>query len=187
MSVRSAALSSGTAVRFALLALLMQGGTHGYELKLRFERSTGGLWPLNVGQVYDALRRLERDDLVTQSTDSDEERRPYTLTARGREVAERWLAAASDARTPPRDELAIKLMVAHAAGSGAFVNALQRQREASMGRLQVFARRKADAAEVAGDGPEVWLVDLLMLRAQADVRWLDLIEARAERAQEGHA
>ena len=42
---------------------------------------------------------------------------------------------------------------------------------------------KADAAEQ--DGPEVWLLDLLMLRAQADVRWFDLIEARAERAQGG--
>ena len=187
MAVKSPALTSGTAVRFALLALLAQGETHGYELKLRFERSTGGLWPLNVGQVYDAMRRLERDGLVTQSPDADDERRPYALTERGREVSERWLSAATDAGAPPRDELAIKLMVAHAAGSGAFADAVQRQREASMARLQVFARRKADAAEAAGDGPEVWLVDLLMLRAQADVRWLDLIEARAGRAREGHA
>ena len=84
MPVKSPALASGTAVRFALLALLAQGATHGYELKLRFERSTGGLWPLNVGQVYDALRRLERDGRVKPAPDVDDERRPYALTRRGR-------------------------------------------------------------------------------------------------------
>jgi DNA-binding PadR family transcriptional regulator len=183
MAVRSPALASGTAVRFALLALLAQGETHGYELKLRFERSTGGLWPLNVGQVYDALRKLERDGLVIPAPDADDERRPYALTPRGRKICEEWLAASAAGGAPPRDELAIKLLVAHAAGIGVFAELVQHHREASMARLQALARRKADAAEE--DGPEVWLVDLLMLRAQADVRWFDLIEARAERAQGG--
>jgi DNA-binding PadR family transcriptional regulator len=187
MAVRSPTLASGSAVRFALLALLAQGETHGYELKLRFERSTGGLWPLNVGQVYDALRRLERAGLVIPAPDVDDERRPYALTRRGRAVCEEWLAAAADAGAPPRDELAIKLMVAHAAGIGAFADLVQHHREASMSRLQGLARRKADAVAESGDGPEVWLVDLLLLRAQADVKWLDLIEARAGRAQGGAA
>ena len=183
MATKAPALASGTAVRFALLALLAQGEAHGYELKLRFERSTGGLWPLNVGQVYDALRRLERDGLVIPAPEADDDRRPYALTRAGRSMAEEWLAASTSAGVPPRDELAIKLLVAHAARTGAFADLVQQHREASMTRLQVLARRKADAAEE--DGPEVWLVDLLMLRAQADVRWLDLIEARAERAQGG--
>ena len=183
MAVRAPAVASGTAVRFALLALLVRGKAHGYELKLRFERSTGGLWPLNVGQVYDALRRLERDGLVIPVPDADDERRPYALTPHGRTVSEAWLKASAVAAAPPRDELAIKLLVAHATRSGAFTELVQHHREASMARLQALARRKADAAEQ--DGPEVWLVDLLMLRAQADVRWFDLIEARAERAQGG--
>lgn len=187
MAVKSPALASGTAVRFALLALLAQGATHGYELKLRFERSTGGLWPLNVGQVYDALRRLERDGLVRPAPDVDDERRPYALTRRGRTVSEEWLAAGADAGAPPRDGFAIKLLIAHAAGIGAFADLVQQHREASMARLQRLARRKADAVAESGDAPEVWLVDLLMLRAQADVKWLDLIEARAARAQGGAA
>ena len=185
MAVKAPALASGTAVRFALLALLAQGETHGYELKLRFERSTGGLWPLNVGQVYDALRRLERDGLVAPAPGAEDERRPYALTRLGRTVAEDWLSASAGAGPPPRDELAIRLLVAHASGIGAFADLVQHHREASMARLQALARRKAEAAEE--DGPEVWLVDLLMLRAQADVRWLDLIEARAERALGGAA
>lgn len=185
MAVKAPALASGSAVRFALLALLAQGETHGYELKLRFERSTGGLWPLNVGQVYDTLRRLERDGLVAPAPGSEDERRPYALTRLGRSVAEDWLSAGAAAGPPPRDELAIRLLVAHAAGIVAFGELVQHHREAAMARLQALARRKEEAAEQ--DGPEVWLVDLLMLRAQADLQWLDLIEVRAARVQEGAA
>ena len=37
---------------------------HGYQLRVAFEESTGGTWPLNIGQVYSTLSRLERDGLV---------------------------------------------------------------------------------------------------------------------------
>ena len=48
-------------VRHALLALLGQGPRHGYGLKHEFEARLGQTWPLNVGQVYTTLARLERD------------------------------------------------------------------------------------------------------------------------------
>jgi DNA-binding PadR family transcriptional regulator len=51
-------------VRNALLALLEQGPRYGYQLRAEFEHRTGGTWPLNVGQVYTTLARLERDGLV---------------------------------------------------------------------------------------------------------------------------
>ena len=51
-------------VRNALLALLEQGPLYGYQLRSEFEERTGGTWPLNVGQVYTTLARLERDGLV---------------------------------------------------------------------------------------------------------------------------
>ena len=46
------------AVREGLLALLANGPRHGYQLKTGFESATGGMWPLNVGQVYTTLERL---------------------------------------------------------------------------------------------------------------------------------
>ena len=49
-------------VRHALLALLSEGPKYGLQLRQEFEESTGDVWPLNVGQVYTTLQRLERDE-----------------------------------------------------------------------------------------------------------------------------
>src|SRR5579862_6222018 len=51
-------------VRHALLALLSEGPKYGLQLREEFEANTGQVWPLNVGQVYTTLQRLERDGLV---------------------------------------------------------------------------------------------------------------------------
>jgi DNA-binding PadR family transcriptional regulator len=48
-------------VRHALLALLSEGPKYGLQLREEFEARTGEVWPLNVGQVYTTLQRLERD------------------------------------------------------------------------------------------------------------------------------
>ncbi len=52
-------------VRHSLLALLEEGPRYGYQLRSEFEHRTAAAWPLNVGQVYSTLARLERDGLVT--------------------------------------------------------------------------------------------------------------------------
>src|SRR5690606_37932644 len=52
------------AVREGLMALLVDEPRHGYQLKTAFEAATGGVWRLNVGQVYSTLDRLHRDGLV---------------------------------------------------------------------------------------------------------------------------
>src|SRR5947207_1083293 len=56
-------------VRHALLALLSEGPKYGLQLREEFEAGTGEVWPLNVGQVYTTLQRLERDGLVEAAAD----------------------------------------------------------------------------------------------------------------------
>ena len=60
-------------VRHVLLALLSEGPEYGLQLREEFEARTGEVWPLNVGQVYTTLQRLERDGLV--ESDGDRARR----------------------------------------------------------------------------------------------------------------
>jgi DNA-binding PadR family transcriptional regulator len=184
----AAEISRGTPVRFAILALLAAAPAHGYELKLRFERAVGGIWPLNVGQVYDTLRRLERDGLVEpHAGDGEDERRPFAATDKGRVIAEAWLAATPIDEPPPRDELAIKLLIAAdaeiARPADEFAALVQRQRASTMATLQRLARRQAALAPDAL--AELTLLDLLMLRTEADARWLDQLEARLAHAREG--
>ena len=82
------------AVREGLLALLDGAPSHGYQLKTGFEAATGGVWSLNVGQVYTTLERLERDGFVTGKwvvmEERPQRRRYYSITVRGRrELARR--------------------------------------------------------------------------------------------------
>ena len=60
-------------VREGLLALLADGPRNGYQLKVDFEAATGGVWPLNFGQVYTTLDRLARDGLVSRAEPNGDE------------------------------------------------------------------------------------------------------------------
>ena len=71
------------------------------------------MWPLNVGQVYTTLQRLERDGLVeTDDGEAERSQKRYRITSAGaRELAD-WLRTPPDLVPPPRDELVIKVLVA---------------------------------------------------------------------------
>src|SRR5262249_20325719 len=71
-------------IKHGLLALLERGPMYGYQLRTAFVESTGGTWPLNIGQVYTTLSRLERDDLVRALPEEEGGQRPYEITAAGR-------------------------------------------------------------------------------------------------------
>src|ERR1700761_4717928 len=100
-------------VRHALLALLSEGPKYGLQLRQEFETGTGEVWPLNVGQVYTTLQRLERDGLVeSQEDDVDGPQKRFRITASGQEELDDWLRTPPDLSSPPRDELVIKVLVA---------------------------------------------------------------------------
>src|ERR1700712_1414835 len=99
-------------VRHALLALLSEGPSYGLQLRHEFEARTGEVWPLNVGQVYTTLQRLERDGLVSSDGDDDGPQKGYSLTAAGARELTDWLTTPPDPEQPPRDELLIKVLVA---------------------------------------------------------------------------
>ena len=71
-------------IRHGLLALLGRGPRYGYQLRVEFEASTGATWPLNIGQVYTTLARMERDGLVTPDGEDDQGRAVYSITGVGR-------------------------------------------------------------------------------------------------------
>ena len=163
------------AVREGLLALLAGGPRHGYQLKTEFESATGGTWPLNVGQVYTTLDRLARDQLVDVEEDDGQKR--YSLTAAGREELGGWWDALPGDAPPPRDELLLKVLLAIEQGQEHALEVLTRHRTALTQLLQQHRRALRDtdgSTSLAG----VLVADALAVRAEADLRWLDLCEAR---------
>ena len=166
--------------RYGLLALLAEEQRHGYELKTAFERRTGGEWAINIGQVYTTLQRLERDGLV-ESVGGDGERNDYRITGAGRAQLEEWYATPVVADGPPRDELMIKVLLAVAAADVDVTDLLQRQRRASVEQLQAYTRRKA-RAHPTDDLAFLLMLDALIFRSEAEIRWLDAAEARIRHA-----
>lgn len=163
------------AVREGLLALLEEGPRHGYQLKTAFEAATAGVWPLNVGQVYTTLDRLERDGLV--DTVGDDGQRTYRLTVDGVAALGEWWRAVPAEDPPPRDELMLKVLMAVEHGHEHALDVITRQRSALLALLQ--ARRRDRPA--GGDPAAAMAADALVVRAEADLRWLDLCEARLTR------
>src|SRR5487761_2208757 len=100
-------------VRHAILALLSEGPKYGLQLQKEFESSTGEVWPLNIGQVYTTLQRLERDGLV--ESDEPENVGPqkgFHITEAGSDELSSWLNTPPDMTSPPRDDLVIKVLSA---------------------------------------------------------------------------
>jgi len=166
-------------VRHSLLALLSAGPMHGYGLKTEFEAATGDIWPLNVGQVYTTLGRLERDGLVTAGTDADGQK-VYEITETGRGELGRWFETPVPREVIPRQEMAIKLVFAMRSGVADVAAVVQRQRVATVRALQDVTRLKA-AAESSGDMAGVLMLDGLVFQAEAEARWLDMCQARLAR------
>jgi DNA-binding PadR family transcriptional regulator len=163
-------------VRHSLLALLSGAPMHGYGLKTEFEAATGDVWPLNVGQVYTTLGRLERDGLVNAGAEADGQK-VYEITGAGREELRRWFETPVAREVIPRQELAIKLVFAMRSGMADVAAVVQQQRVATVRALQDLTRLKADA-ESGGDTAWLLILDGLVFQAEAETRWLDLCEAR---------
>jgi DNA-binding PadR family transcriptional regulator len=167
-------------VKHGLLALLERGSRYGYQLRAEFEQATGGTWPLNIGQVYTTLSRLERDGLVRALPESDGGQRPYEITADGRTELTLWFATPISRSDRPRDELAIKLSLALTTPGVDVRTVVQTQRTATMRTLQEYTRLKA--AEVR-PGDMAWrlVLDAMVFQGEAEVRWLDHCEVSITR------
>jgi DNA-binding PadR family transcriptional regulator len=166
------------AIRNGLLALLERGPMYGYQLRAEFDSATGATWPLNIGQVYTTLGRLERDGLVEAVGDRDDDgRTTYRITDPGRREVSDWFTSPVERRARPRDELAIKVALA-VVTPGIDVSAvMQAQRSATLRSLQELTRLKAGADE---ERDIAWLLVLesMIFGAEAEIRWLDHCEVR---------
>ncbi|MBZ0112249.1 MAG: PadR family transcriptional regulator [Thermoanaerobaculia bacterium] len=166
-------------VRHGLLAMLAEETVHGYALKSRFEERTAGAWPLNIGQVYTTLGRLERDGLIEADPGSEVEEahrgHRWRITGVGQNELREWYRSPVG-DDPVRDELTIKVLLAIADPGTDSSEVVHRQRQATMQRLQSLTLKKMEVGldEVA----EMLLLDSLILRADAEARWLNLCDER---------
>lgn len=167
-------------VRHALLALLSEGPKYGLQLRQEFEQRTGEVWPLNVGQVYTTLQRLERDGLIESDGDTEAlgPQKSFRLTTDGAGELDTWLRTPSELSAPPRDELVIKILVATHVPGVDVAQIIQAHRRHVVEQMQEWTRLKRGA----GDDVNLSLVlDAELFRLDAVVRWLDAADGRLRR------
>jgi DNA-binding PadR family transcriptional regulator len=168
-------------VRHALLGLLSEGPKYGHQLRQEFEARTGDVWPLNVGQVYTTLQRLERDGLVESDDDAtDGPQKTFHITPAGQEELAKWLRTPPDLTTPPRDELIIKVLVALAMPGIDVHDLIQVHRRYLVELMQQWTQLKDDESET--DLALALVVDAELGRLDSIIRWLDTADGRLKRA-----
>jgi DNA-binding PadR family transcriptional regulator len=168
-------------IRHAVLALLSEGPKYGLQLRQEFEERTGEVWPLNVGQVYTTLQRLERDGLVeSDENGGSSTQKAFQITDAGVAELDAWLRTPPDLSSPPRDELVIKVLVAVRVPGVDVHDVIQTHRRRVVELMQEWTRLKRDA------GPEdvslALVVDAELFRLDSVIRWLDAADSRLRRS-----
>lgn len=167
-------------VRQSLLAILDHGPCYGYQLRAEFDRRTGSTWPLNVGQIYNTLERLERDGLAEKGATDELGHVYWEITDAGRAEVSRWLTDPVERSPGTRDELAIKVALAATLPGVDVATVVQTQRRASVSALDALQADSDTGADA--DTPEelarALVVDAMIQQAEAELRWLDRVEQR---------
>jgi DNA-binding PadR family transcriptional regulator len=167
-----------------MLALLSEAPKYGLQLSQEFQARTGEVWPLNTGQVYTTLQRLERDELIESDDEADDgPQKVFRITGRGRDELNTWLQTPPDTSAPPRDELVIKVLVALRVPGVDLAELIQSHRRHLIETMHQYTRLKEDAGD-----HEIGLLlvaDAELFRLDAVVRWLDAADARIKRLPAG--
>ncbi|MGH2872599.1 MAG: PadR family transcriptional regulator [Solirubrobacteraceae bacterium] len=169
------------AIHHALLSLLEQHESYGYELRAELERSVGPQWgQLNIGHVYQLLERLKRDEMVEVVRTDPQPRRTerviYAITDAGRDELRDWLGAASPPSTGYRDDLYLKLAAAARRGLETLERVARQEREALYGELRTLS----ELACAERDELVALLLDGATLQVTARIELLDRAEQRGE-------
>jgi DNA-binding PadR family transcriptional regulator len=188
------------AVKYALLGLLSDAPMHGYDLKRAFDDKLGDFWSLNFGQIYTTLERLKTEGLVEYDEVAQQDKpdkKVYRITDAGRDEFHDWRLR--PIKTEPRalrDELFIKILFMDYREVDSVLALIQTQQSVYMTQMMQLTDRKFQIEQQAkrtlqkvsapDDRRKVeherlinsLLIDVALLHAEADIRWLRQCEAK---------
>lgn len=166
------------AIHHALLSLLSDGDSYGYELRAEFERTVGPQWgQFNIGHVYQLLERLQNDGLIEVARCEPQPRRTerviYAITDSGREALHEWLTTPSPPRSGYRDDLYLKIAAGARAGEKVLTQVISNERTALLGELHSLRAIGRDEHSALTE----LLIEGAALQASAGLELLDRAEA----------
>jgi DNA-binding PadR family transcriptional regulator len=173
-------------VRHAILGLLAQRPRYGYELRAALEAVVGGEqnWDVKPAQIYSTFARLEKSDFIVEERveqDAGPEKRIYDITPAGRRELNEWFASGVQ-REHQRDEVYLKLMIAMASGAANPYTLVRTQREHLYQELHGITLQRG-GIDPKSELSRVLLLEQAAMHLEADLRWLDMFEARLDEIQ----
>ncbi|TQK19039.1 PadR family transcriptional regulator [Microbacterium sp. SLBN-154] len=156
----------------SLLAILDQGPCYGYQLRAEHERRTGADQPLNVGQIYRTLERLERDGLVMRGEPDAQGHIYWSITPAGSDAVAEWFGAAAARTRAGREDVAAKVALAASLPGVDVDGVLTTQRRSSAAEL-TRVHEELSAAERAGTLGRSLVLAARRDALEAEMRWLD--------------
>ncbi|MHB8841073.1 MAG: PadR family transcriptional regulator [Candidatus Aquicultor sp.] len=170
-------------VRNALLGLLGQRPRHGYELHAAFEAVVGGeeIWDVKPAQIYTTLSRLKESGLVVEKAldqDGGPEKRIYEITDEGKQELTSWFITPVKGEHQ-RDEFFVKLMLSLATREVDPCTIIYTQRASLYKELHGMTVQRG-SSDPESELAHMMMLDRAIMHLEADLRWLDMIEARIE-------
>jgi DNA-binding PadR family transcriptional regulator len=170
-------------VRNAILGLLSRKPQHGYMLRAAFESLVGGeeIWDVKPAQIYTTLARLEESGLIRQEgvdQGGGPEKKVFSLTREGKRELASWFSSGVEEERQ-RDEFFVKLMLSMQAEGADPSAVIQAQRGTLFQELHDLTARR-NAADPKRELATIFLLDKTLMHVEADLRWLDMAEARLD-------
>lgn len=166
-------------VAYALLGLLEQESPrHGYDLKREYDTLFSQTWPVKFAQIYATLGRLERDGLASHEGEEPgrgPDRKLYAITDAGVDALDGWLRLPAPAEPHVQSVLIMKVLLALVSGRSA-QRFLETQRAEHMKHMVELTRLKTE-----GSLADALLADYALSHLEADLRWMELAQARLGR------
>jgi DNA-binding PadR family transcriptional regulator len=147
---------------------------HGYQLHSAFSRITGELNPLNIGQVYSTLSRLEGDGLVRSQPSEGRRQHLYGTTDAGMAELANWLTASVAPTDRAHSEVVIKVVLALVTPGVNAKAVVEQQRTQTARTIQELTSRRAQAEQL----PTQLTIDRLTFRLEAELRWLESLDSQ---------
>lgn len=170
-------------VRHTLLGLLAQQPRYGYELRAAFSALAGGRenWEVTPAQIYTTLNRMLKSGLIQVEDTPDgasDERQFFTITSSGMKELKHWFES-EESTNPVQDAFYLKLMISRELPFIETSRLITTQRSASYRELHRITSQRS-ALDPHTELARILLMDKAIMHLEADLRWLDMIEARLD-------
>ena len=139
------------------------------------------IWDVKPAQIYTTLNRLEKGGLVAKQgaeQDGGPEKRIYDITPAGRQALHDWFRTPVASRHQ-RDEFFLKLMMSLATAEASPIQVIYVQRASLYRDLHDLTLQRGEA-DSQRELAFILLLDQAIMHLEADLRWLEMIEARLD-------